>query len=178
MRPEFQTPAEFLLGATAICFMPVFTHAAAAADTAAAKSTAPVAQAATPVSTAALADAMLKNLSREENRTLARIIRFTPEQLASLRKSLEYLEKMSPEEKQALLKKLDAMRQVPDATSGVAGERLSGPTKPPRNNLLTLFWDSFPAEKTAAEREKFRKMSPRERRIYVGEVITLTRYWA
>jgi len=79
------------------------------ADTAAQTSPAPATSAAPPA-TPALTDASLRALTRDEARTLSRIIRLSPAQLASLRQSIDALEKMTPAERQELARKLDAMR--------------------------------------------------------------------
>ncbi|MDR1818033.1 MAG: hypothetical protein LBR07_07710 [Puniceicoccales bacterium] len=102
----------------------VATPAAGAAATPAASASA---ASTTAAAAAPLNDASLRALSREEVRALARIIRFKPAQLASLRQSLEALEKMTPAEKQELLRKLEGMRGTGGPPpQGGRGQRRAG----------------------------------------------------
>ncbi|MDR2512630.1 MAG: DUF3106 domain-containing protein [Puniceicoccales bacterium] len=100
----------------------------------------------------------LKSLSRDEIRTLIRIVNMPPDRLASLRQSLEHLEKMTPEERQQLRKKLEALRSSPTLP-------------PPQTNPLLHYWASLPPEKALDEKERFRNMTREERRAYVAEAI-------
>ena len=100
----------------------------------------------------------LRGLSREEIRTLIRIVNMPPEKLSSLRQSLEHLEKMTPEERQQLRKKLEALRNSPTLP-------------PPQANPLLHYWASLPPEKARTEKERFRSMTREERRAYVAEAI-------
>jgi hypothetical protein len=124
------------------------------------------AAATTPTPTAALnADTFdegsLKALSPGDVRTLMRIINLPPEKLDSLRQSIDALAKMTPEEKQALRKKLETLRNAP----------------PPPNvrhrgeNPLVRYWNTLPPEKRKEETAKFQKMTREERRVYVSEVL-------
>ena len=103
-------------------------------------------------------------LSREEVRTLIRIINLPPHKLATLRQSIEKLEKMPPEEKRVLRKKLEEqLRNNP-----------TGKIPPPvraRDNPLSRYWRTLPPEKAREEQERFfQKMTREERHAYVAEI--------
>ncbi|MDR2429759.1 MAG: hypothetical protein LBD14_02475 [Puniceicoccales bacterium] len=106
----------------------------------------------------------LTSLSREEVRTLIRIINLPPHKLATLRQSIEKLEKMPPEEKRALRKKLE--EQLRNNPTG----KIPPPTRV-RDNPLSRYWRTLPPEKAREEQERFfQKMTREERHAYVTEI--------
>ncbi|MDR0535076.1 MAG: hypothetical protein LBG65_01765 [Puniceicoccales bacterium] len=135
------------------------TEAPAAASPVADVSNAPMSAMAGP-----LGDEALRALSPGEVRALLRIISLQPEKLVSLRGSIDALAKMSPEEKQALRKKLENLR------SG-DGERSLAEFRRSRENPLLRYWHSLPPPIRAEEQARFQKMSPEERRAYVSKIL-------
>lgn len=101
---------------------------------------------------------------------IERFLDMPPERLAEIRATLERVEAMSPEEKDAMRKRIAEFRRLPPEKRHKISQALENIPEAERRKIHA-YWKSMSPEERRKKREAFQNMSPEERAAWREKII-------
>ena len=105
------------------------------------------------------------DFSKLEIEILLKLLKAKPEKLRIMRKTIERVELMTPEQKRGMSLRLNRFRNASDSEKEQFFSRFQS-----RMNTLKHYWDSLEPDKKKAETKKFYNLKEQERSDYIKQL--------
>jgi len=110
---------------------------------------------------------------REQLQIIEQFIDMPPERIARIRRMLEHIENMTPEERQRFKANIQALKAMPlEKRSKLFNDLRMLPTA--QKVAIRRYLRSLPAAKRQETRHKFRSMSAQERKLFIEKILEQT----
>lgn len=102
----------------------------------------------------------------EQIEMLRRLLDTPPEKLRFMRETIQRVEKMSPEDREEIRRRLKRFRELPQHRRNEVFRKYHN-----KQNSLRKYWSGLPPQKREREMLEFQRLPPHERKAFVDRVL-------